>query len=92
MPKVVYKFTYASVVFLPSVHSSDPYLYTYPSFSISLHDTSDEEFELSDGFGSDYEGMLLLRIRKLESDIAHLQSRLEQKKSDGFIETAENTL
>jgi len=47
---------------------------------------------LFDGFGSDYERMLLLRIRNLESEIADLQSRLEQKKSDSLIETAENTL
>ena len=60
--------------------------------SISLHDTSDEEFELSSEFGNDYEGVLLLRIRKLGSEITDLQSRLEQNKSRGLEETAENML
>lgn len=71
---------YANFLFLP--------LYS----SISLHDTSDEEFELSSEFGNDYEGVLLLRIRKLESEITDLQSRLEQNKSRGLEETAENVL
>ena len=61
-------------------------------FSISVHDTSDEEFELSSGFDNDHEGILLLKIRQLESEIADLQRRLEQNKSKSLAETAETIL
>ena len=61
-------------------------------FSISVHDTSDEEFELSSGFDNDHEGILLLKIRQLESEITDLQRRLEQNKSESLAETAETIL
>lgn len=59
---------------------------------MSLYDTSDEEFDLSSGLDNDYEEMLLLRIRKLESEMADLQRRVGQNKSDVLAETAENML
>ena len=61
-------------------------------FSISVNDASDEEFELSSGFDNDQEGMLLLRIRKLESEIADIQNRLEQNTRESLAETAKNIL
>ena len=61
-------------------------------FSISVNDASDEEFELSSGFDNDQEGMLLLRIRKLESEIADIQKRLEQNTRESLAETAKNIL
>jgi len=61
-------------------------------FSISLEDSSDEEFELSSGIDKDYESMLLSKIRKLELEVAELQRKVEQNKSEDLIETAKNLL
>jgi len=61
-------------------------------FSIASYDTSDEDFELNEGFSDNHEEMLLSKISQLEADIADLSRQLGQNSNMELISAAKNDL
>jgi len=60
--------------------------------SNASYDTSDEDFELNEGFSDKREEMLLSNISQLEADVADLSRQLGQIDNMEFISAAENEL
>ncbi|XP_065887550.1 uncharacterized protein [Dysidea avara] len=60
--------------------------------SIATNDTSDEDFELNEGFSCGHEEMLLSKIRQLEAEIADLSGQVDQINNADILTAAENKL